>query len=174
MYCWDLESNYRAEKNFIVEHKRDTKGGSSTVTASRDIYEIIANEGSRRLRSVIFQVVPHELVDFALDECKKTLTNEYQRSLEKRKQDMLILFAERGVTKAHIEAKFKKPVALIHADDLVELRGIFSAIKDGVAKIDDYFNDGVVKSDSLNRQAQSYGKPQQTTAFTEAADELPA
>jgi len=52
-YAWDLESNVRQEKVFKVPHRRDTKKGSSILTDSRDIYELTANMGARRVRACI-------------------------------------------------------------------------------------------------------------------------
>ena len=72
-YAWDLESNTRVTKIFTVEHKRDTKKGTYQLTDSRDIYEATANFGARRMRACILGVIPGDVVDMAVGECKETV-----------------------------------------------------------------------------------------------------
>ena len=71
-YAWDLETNTRVTKIFAVEHKRDTKKGAYKLEDSRDIYEATANFGARRMRACILGVIPGDVVDMAVTECKKT------------------------------------------------------------------------------------------------------
>lgn len=71
-YAWDLETNTRVTKIFGVEHKRDTRNGSYALTDSRDIYEATANFGARRMRACILGVIPGDVVDMAVNECKET------------------------------------------------------------------------------------------------------
>ena len=52
-YCWDLETNTRQTKIFTVPHVRQTKKGAKALTDPRDIYEMVANQGARRLRACI-------------------------------------------------------------------------------------------------------------------------
>jgi len=52
-YAWDLETNSRQTKIFSVPHVRSTKKGNAPLTDPRDIYEMVANQGARRLRSCI-------------------------------------------------------------------------------------------------------------------------
>src|SRR5690625_902222 len=49
-YAWDLETNVREEKVFTVPHSRYARGKLNKLTDPRDIYEMVANQGSRRLR----------------------------------------------------------------------------------------------------------------------------
>src|SRR6266568_2100587 len=48
-YAIDLQTNTRITKVFHVPHKRDTKKGVTRLTDARDIYELVANQGARRL-----------------------------------------------------------------------------------------------------------------------------
>jgi anion-transporting ArsA/GET3 family ATPase len=72
-YAWDLETNTRQTKIFSVPHMRVTKTGSKTLTDPRDIYELVANQGSRRLRACILGVIPGDVIDSAIDQCNLTL-----------------------------------------------------------------------------------------------------
>ena len=71
-YCWDLETNTISSQNFTVEHIMETKQGNRKLTSQRDIYERTANDGARRLRSRILAILPPDLVEDCINECKKT------------------------------------------------------------------------------------------------------
>ena len=72
-YAVDLETNVRISKTFHVPHTRDTKQGKKRLTDSREIYELVANQGARRLRACILGIVPEDVVDAAVERCGKTL-----------------------------------------------------------------------------------------------------
>ncbi|ECB9482702.1 hypothetical protein FLR08_15985, partial [Listeria monocytogenes] len=74
-YAWDAETNTRTEKIFTVPHKRTTKKGTQMVTDERDIYELVANMGSRRLRACLLSVIPGDIVEAAMQQCNETLRN---------------------------------------------------------------------------------------------------
>ena len=64
--AWDLETNTRASTTFIVPHYMDTKNGRKTLSDLRDVYENNANLGARRVREMIFRVLPDWYTDTAL------------------------------------------------------------------------------------------------------------
>ncbi len=72
-YAIDLQTNTRVTKIFHVPHVRDTKKGKVKLTDARDIYEMVANQGSRRLRACILGILPGDVVEAAVERCKKTL-----------------------------------------------------------------------------------------------------
>lgn len=75
-YAWDLETNTRQTKIFSVPHIRSTKKGNVTLTDPRDIYELVANQGARRVRACILGVIPGDVIDSALVQCNKTLLSD--------------------------------------------------------------------------------------------------
>lgn len=97
-FAWDLESNVRAERIFKVPHTRYTKnGGNQVLTDPRDIYERIANDGARRKRAVLLEILPGDVVEDFLNECEKTLVGSNTKPLKERVTDMLKMFEELGV-----------------------------------------------------------------------------
>ncbi len=72
-FAVDYETNTRVTKTFFVSHIRHTKKGDYLVTDPRDIYEMVANNGARRVRACILAVVPGDIVEEAIEECKKTI-----------------------------------------------------------------------------------------------------
>lgn len=74
-YAWDLETNTRQKKIFQVRHKRVTKAKPQgyDLTDPRDIYELVANQGARRLRACILGIIPGDIVESAVNQCEQTL-----------------------------------------------------------------------------------------------------
>lgn len=138
-YAWDLETNTRVTKTFTVEHRRDTKQGSKELTDGRDIYEATANFGARRMRACILSVVPGDVVDMAVEECKKTVAGSDARPVSEILNELLKAFKALKVTKTQLEQYFDKQLTVMTKEDLVDLRAVYKAIKDGQSKVEDYF-----------------------------------
>ncbi|MDF2804415.1 MAG: hypothetical protein K0S61_4320 [Anaerocolumna sp.] len=140
-YAWDLETNTRVTKIFSVEHKRDTKKGSYALTDSRDIYEATANFGARRMRACILGVIPGDVVDMAVDECKKTqLSGIGKEPINERVGKLLKAFkSDFKVNKEQIEKYTGRNAADFGEEEFIDLKGVYKALKDGQAKTEDYF-----------------------------------
>lgn len=139
-YAWDLETNTRQVKQFTVKHSRySKKNGLTKLTDPRDIYEISANQGARRLRACILGVLPSDLIDAAVDECEKTLRGNNAEPLVDRIRSCVAKFAEIGVSQEMIEKRFNHKIDAIDVHELVALGKIYNSLRDGMAKIEDYF-----------------------------------
>lgn len=138
-YAWDLETNTRVTKIFTVEHKRDTKQGSKALTDGRDIYEATANFGARRMRACILSIIPGDVVDMAVEECKATVASADKRPVEEILKELLKAFKDIKVSKEQLEKYFDKQLTVMTKEDLVDLRAVYKAIKDGQSKAEDYF-----------------------------------
>jgi hypothetical protein len=130
-YAWDLETNTLTTQRFTVQHKRDTKGGGYALTDQRDIYELGANMGARRMRARILAVLPADIVKAAEEKCRQTLAGGGGVPIEERVKKMLTAFGTHGISQKHIEARLGKKLADVLPDDLVLLIGIHNSIKDG-------------------------------------------
>lgn len=141
-YAWDLETNVSDEKVFAVQHKRSTKRGSYKLTDERDIYEMVANKAARRKRSCLLAVMPGWYVDAALEACEETLRNSVTngKSIEAVREAVVSAFAEFGIAPDHIAAKLGRPVDKLDPNDIVKLRHLYAAIKDGFVKAQDAFD----------------------------------
>lgn len=138
-YAWDLQTNALNTQNFTVRHWRDTKNGGYALTDERDIYELTANQGARRLRGCIFAVLPSDLVNAAEDECRKTLQGNNDEPIADRVRKMLGGFGKLGVTAVMIEARLGHSLDTVLPDELGELRSIYTSIKSGVTTASDWF-----------------------------------
>lgn len=139
-YAWDLESNTRQVKQFSVKHSRYTKkSGNVKLTDPRDIYEMTANQGARRVRACILGVVPSDLIDEAIEECEKTLRGDNKEPLIDRIRKCVSLFGGMGVTQEMIEQKLGHKIGATNVYELVNLGKIGNSIKDGMSSIADNF-----------------------------------
>lgn len=140
-YAWDLETNVSDEKTFSVKHERSTKKGSYKLTDERDIYEMVANKGARRKRACLLAVMPGWYVDAAIDACNETLKASLTdgKSMEEVIENIVSAFAEFNITPEQISEKLSKPIEKLSKNDVVKLRHLYSAIKDGFVKATDAF-----------------------------------
>ena len=141
-YAWDLENNVSDEKTFTVQHVRTTKRGSYKLTDERDIYEMVANKAARRKRSCLLAVMPGWYVEAALDACNDTLRNSITngKTIEEVREAVVTAFAEFGVSPDNIAAKLSRPIDKLDPNDIVKLRHLYAAIKDGFVKAQDAFD----------------------------------
>lgn len=138
-YAWDLETNAQSVQNFTNPHIREVGGKAKVLTSQRDIYEINANMGARRLRSRILAILPNDLVDMAIAECKKTLAGNNEEPLIDRVKKMVVAFAKYGVTQEQIEKRLNHKIETMTSDDFIDFTGIYNAIKNGESKAADWF-----------------------------------
>lgn len=138
-FAWDLETNMKSSQRFTVKHEISTRSGVKELTDQRDIYELGANLGARRLRSRILAILPPDYVDAAIQACSHTLTGGGQKSFEDRIKDMIKAFGSIGVTKKHLEDRLGVKLSEILPDQFTELVGIYNTLKSGERKASDFF-----------------------------------
>ena len=137
-FAWDVETNTRQTKVFQVPHMRYTRNGSKKLTDPRDIYELVANNGARRLRACILGVIPGDVVDAAVDQCEKTIHASADTSPE-GVQKLIKAFEQFGVSKDDIEGFIQRRVDAITPANVVSLRKIFTSLRDGMSSAKDWF-----------------------------------
>lgn len=145
-YCWDMETNTISQQNFTNVHAREKGKSVVQLTSLRDIYEVNANMGARRLRSRILAIVPNYVVKRAVAECKKTLAGDNEQPLIDRINNMVSQFKKIGVTVELLESRLGRPIATMTRDDFVEYIGIFNSIKEKERDIADWFNYGELET----------------------------
>lgn len=138
-YAIDLETNTRKPVTFHVKHERHTKKGVTRLTDPRDVYELVANQGARRLRNCIMAVIPGDVQDAAIAQCKKTLETG-EAPLADRIRMMVVKFDELGVKVEHLEKRLLHNLDATTAQEIVTLQGIYKSLKDGFAVREDFFD----------------------------------
>lgn len=139
-YAWDLETNTRQTKIFSVPHIRSTKKGQVVLKDPRDIYEMVANQGSRRLRACILGVIPGDVIESAISQCEKTLIGDNKEPLEDTiRAAAATLEKEYGVTVPMLEKFIGCKIESFTMQNLIRLKKVYVSLKDGMAKREDYF-----------------------------------
>jgi hypothetical protein len=138
-FAWDVETNTRQVKVFKVPHTRYSRsGGNQALTDPRDIYEMVANQGARRLRACILGIIPGDVTEAAMNQADATMKTKAEVTPE-RLQALLAKFSEYGVTQAMIEAKIQRRIDAMTPALLVQMGKVYNALRDGIAKVADHF-----------------------------------
>lgn len=145
-YAIDLETNTRVTKVFHIPHRRHTKKGFTNLTDSRDIYELVANNGARRLRACILAVIPGDVVEAAVNQCRKTLESSDVPVVDQLRK-MVAAFDEFGITKEHLEKRLGHNIDATTPAEVVTIKSIYKSIKDGMADKSQFFEIGITAKD---------------------------
>ena len=171
-YAWDVETNTRREVQFQVALRRDTKHGSYALKDARDIYELVANQGARRLRSCILSVIPGDVIDAALQQCAATMNATVDISPEAITK-LVEAFARFGVTKGQIEKRIQRRIDSIRPAQVISLRKIYVSLRDGMTTKEEWF-----EAESAPAEAQKRGgsglKAKRKQTESEKPAEIPA
>ncbi|OHD24887.1 MAG: hypothetical protein A2Y38_16275 [Spirochaetes bacterium GWB1_59_5] len=156
-FAWDVETNVRQVKVFQVQHVRSKRSGNVKLTDPRDIYELVANNGARRLRACILGVIPGDIIEAVVSQTETTLKAKADTSPDGIKK-LIDYFAPLGVTKEHIEKRIQRNIESIAPAQYISLVKIRNSMKDGMSKASDWFEDikdptatGGAATDLMNR-----------------------
>lgn len=154
-FAWDMETNTRQSKIFTVPHIRHTKKGDYPLTDPRDIYEMVANQGARRLRACILGIIPGDIIEAAMEQCNKTLIEGEKKPLADVIKEVCLYFQrDYNVPVDAIEKFIGCKSEAFSMNDCVRLRKIYNAIKDGMSKREDYFDLGLPKEEAQDAFAR--------------------
>jgi hypothetical protein len=138
-YAWDMQSNTRREMTFNVAHIRSTKKGSYALEDPRDIYELVANQGARRVRACILGVIPGDVIEAAVKQAERTLTLKTEITPELI-DSLLESFGKFGVTKQMIETRIQRRLDAITPALVVQLKKIYNSMRDGMSTPGEWFD----------------------------------
>lgn len=138
-FAWDVETNTRREVTFQVPHIRHTKRGTTKLEDPRDVYELVANQGSRRLRACILAVIPGDVTEAAVAQCEATMKTKADTSPEAM-QKMVAAFEAFGVSRAQIEARIQRRLDAIQPAQVVSLKKIYASLRDGMSAPTEWFD----------------------------------
>lgn len=138
-YAWDLETNTVSSQNFTVEHVRETKFGNNKLTSQRDIYEKTANDGARRMRSRILAILPPDMIEDCIAECKKTLSGGNSVPLADRIKQLVVYFQKKGVTQEMLEKRLNHKVEAMSPEEVSDYIGIYNGINQKETTVSDWF-----------------------------------
>lgn len=152
-FAWDVETNTRREVTFQVPHLRYTRQGAKRLEDPRDIYEMVANQGARRLRACILAVIPGDVTEAAVAQCEATMHTTADTSPEAMRK-MVDAFGSFGVMREQIEKRIQRRIDAIQPAQVVQLKKIYASLRDGMSSPADWFE----------QVEQERGDPQPSTA----------
>ncbi len=139
-YCYDLETNVRQAIDFTVKHAIGTRSGPKVLTDPRDIYEHCANMAARRVRACVLAIIPIDIQEAAVEQCRKTLLGDSDVPLADRAVQMLRAFEAFGVTQELMETRLGHKLEAISPAEFVTLRSIYQSMKDEASSREQWFD----------------------------------
>lgn len=170
-FAWDIETNTRQVKVFQVGHVRHTKSGVKKLTDPRDIYELVANQGARRLRACILGVIPGDVTEAAVKQCEETLHANADVSPDGLKK-LVQAFEKFGVTKDQIEARIQRRLETIRPAQVVQLKKVYASLRDGMSEIGDWFDVAVTAANNATSEIVSGKKKASQKPAEESAPQI--
>ena len=171
-YAWDLQTNARSTRTFVIEHARDTKQGRKQLTDLRDISDNNNNFGARAVREMIFATLPQWFTDMAQEVCRETLKNGGGVPLPTRVANALAAYKRARITPAQLAARVgAEPDAWTH-EDVTDLEILFRSLQNREITRDEAFpeTESTVTADELTA-AQKPTVKQPAKANAEVATE---
>lgn len=170
-FAWDVENNTRHVKTFQVKHERHTKKGNYRLEDPRDIYEMTANQGARRLRAAILAIIPGDVIESAVTQCELTLKAKADTSPEALRK-LVDTFEKFSVSKEQIEKRIQRRLETITPAQLVNLRKIYNSLKDGMSTAADWFEVASKTTASETLKDKIKGKMGKPADKQEATEEM--
>lgn len=144
-FSWDLETNTYISRQFELKHWRQTQSGGYALKDDRDIYELEANMGSRRMRACILQMLPGDVTQAAADKCRMVASQGIVEAMkDKGKRSAMIkktcaVFEAMGIKLADLESYLEANSNDWAADHMLRLKELKNSFDDGVLSIGDAF-----------------------------------
>ncbi|EBA6160058.1 hypothetical protein H8U31_001300 [Salmonella enterica] len=167
VFAWDVENNNFTSRQITVMHVQDTKGGSYALRSQADVDTRIGNIASKQLRGRILSLIPKWMLSEAIARCRQTLAGN--QNPEERLQRIAALearFATRNVNKQALEQYLGHPLKLITDDEIADLFGVYTAIKEG-SPINEFFIIDAPKDVTADRLEKAVAGNEQAAEKTE-------
>ncbi|WP_209308909.1 hypothetical protein [Blastococcus sp. CT_GayMR16] len=141
-WAWDVQNNTRSTATFIVPHATDTRNGRKDLTDLRDVYENNANHGARRLREMIFAILPTWFTEEAKQICQATIEAGNGSPLADRVKEAIEAFANGPkVIEAQLVKRVGKPVDQWTAADISQLEVLYQSLRRRETTVHEAFGD---------------------------------
>ena len=171
-YAWDLQTNARSTRTFVIEHARDTKQGRKQLTDLRDISDNNNNFGARAVREMIFATLPQWFTDMAQEVCRETLKNGGGVPLPTRVANALAAYKRARITPSQLATRVgTEPDAWTH-EDVTDLEILYRSLQNREITRDEAFpeTESTVTADELTAAPKPTTK-QPTKANAEVVTE---
>lgn len=166
-FAWDVQTGTRPIHTFIVPHRRDKTDKKTGVKSTEDlasmqeIYESNTNAASRRLRELIFAVLPSWYRERATNLCNETLATGDGTPLNDRIENAIAGFRAIGVSPDQLEKKLNLARIRWTGHEVAQLGVTYRSIQRGEVNRDDEFPAPIVTPEEITG---GNGKPATRTA----------
>jgi hypothetical protein len=137
-FCWDMQTNARRKVSFTVQHAMKANKTLKILTDPRDIYEYVANNAQRRVRTCMENIIPRDILDEAMDQCSKTLKEKAPVTTEGITK-LLDAFKRFDVTKEQIETRLQRRIDTMTSAQMAAMRRIYKSLDEGMSNADEWF-----------------------------------
>ena len=131
----DLETNFRVERPFTVSKLFRHRDNRVEALREQRLIQAIQSGASKSIRNAILAGLPRGFVETFYRRARAIAEREAKTTWSK----LLEAFREFGVTKEMIEANIGRPIEKITDSEIVDLRGIYNAIKEGATTTGEAF-----------------------------------
>ncbi|QDP51255.1 MAG: hypothetical protein Unbinned7913contig1002_10 [Prokaryotic dsDNA virus sp.] len=139
-WAWDMETNTRVSQEDKFKKLIYRKKGGWITPDERDLRELVNRRGAIVLRNCLLQILPKDFIDDAISQATRTLLKGVKESPEEQLKSMQMAFkGDFNVSVEMIEKYLGHPLKECSPEELVDLRQVYMAIRDGQANRDDYF-----------------------------------
>lgn len=159
-FAWDVETNVRSTRSFIVPHARMKGRQRQQLVDLGDIYLNNQNTGARAVRECISTVLPVAFTEEAKALCQQTLAAPAPgKSLEQQIAEAVQAFEGNGITRGQLEAKVGRPLERWTGADVGRLEVTFQTLMNGEITPDEAFPVAPVTTDEIHSSAQPPSEP---------------
>ena len=144
-WAWDVETNVRSTRSFIVPHAKSTRGGRKELTDLNDIYLNNQNVAARAVRECIFSILPGWFLADAEQILRQTLERGDGKPIEQRRIDAIDMFKGIGVTEKQLTVRLGKEVGQWGPREVADLAKIWTSINQDGIPANEFFPEQVVE-----------------------------
>ena len=152
----DLESNVSYEEDVVIEKsvERQKADESRTILGQRknsygkivylvaatsdEVFVKKAAHASKSIRTSGLRLIPHHIVEEAMETCRQALKERINKDPEAAKRKVFDAFAVLGIQPSEIEKYLGHPLAQVTPEEIAKLRTIYAALNEGTARWSDY------------------------------------
>ena len=139
--CWafDTENNIRTTTDDTFEKLIYRKSGGWIIPDERDLRELTSRKAAIGVRNCLLQLFPKDIIEDAMVRSKETLKAGAKQDPKGTMKTLVLWFQGYGVDVPMLEKYLEHSLDTITADEVADLHGIAEAIKDGTAKVKEFF-----------------------------------
>ena len=161
----DLETNFHSSSTATFKKEVQRKVGETGLAKwvpadERDLRELTNRHFSLLTRNCIFDMVPRWFINMVVDKARETVKRTIKKAdIGALRQRMLKEFDSMGIYQVQLETYLGHVFDATTPEEITELQGILSSIREGVIDRAEYFGSAARKKEEKEREKE---KPEMT------------